>query len=410
MLDLKTIFAGVWAMDAIRLEVLHRHLTTVRDWPSPAQVDAGREAAAQALRQVKGRVAVLPVCGVIEQRYSALSYFFGGCSTDETGLALDAFLANPQIDAVVLDVDSPGGSIYGVGELADKIYQARGRKPIYAVANSMAASAAYWIGSAAGNFICTPGGEVGSIGVFAMHADYSGALEAQGIKVTIAKAGRYKAEFSPYAPLSSDARDYLQERVDGSYTDFVKAVAQGRGVSPAEVRGKFGGGRSLDAATALEAGMIDRIATLDDVLGKLTGNPAARAGRPMASAEQQQRRAALEQLRAAELARLAFVHNSKVAEDEPSWGGIDKTALPRMAFADQGQADEKSTWSYPHHWVSGGSEKSDAGVYTNGTLYLHREGLNAAWAAAQGAHTGKKASAAVIAHLQKHRDALGLED
>jgi HK97 family phage prohead protease len=105
-----------------------------------------------------------------------------------------------------------------------------------------------------------------------------------------------------------------------------------------------------------------------------------------------------------------FTHNSKTADKEPSWGSVDKSKLPRLAFADKGEADKKSTWGYPHHWVSGGGEPNDNGVYTAGTLYLHEGGLNAAWAAAQGAHTGKKAGDAVIAHLRAHRKALGLEE
>lgn len=106
---------------------------------------------------------------------------------------------------------------------------------------------------------------------------------------------------------------------------------------------------------------------------------------------------------------MAFSHNSKTKEPEPPWSDIDKTALPRVAFADMGEADSKSTWRFPHHWVSGGTEKDENGIWTNGTLYLHRGGLNAAWAAANGARSGEEASADVKAHLNAHRAALGLE-
>ena len=105
---------------------------------------------------------------------------------------------------------------------------------------------------------------------------------------------------------------------------------------------------------------------------------------------------------------MAFRHNNQVADDEPNWGSVDKTALPRIAFADMGEEDKKSTWGFPHHWVKGGTEKDENGVWTNGTLYLHRGGLNAAWAAAQGARSGEKASTAVISHLKAHRAALGI--
>jgi HK97 family phage major capsid protein/HK97 family phage prohead protease len=104
-----------------------------------------------------------------------------------------------------------------------------------------------------------------------------------------------------------------------------------------------------------------------------------------------------------------FAHNSTTSESEPDWGSVDKTSLPRVAFADQGDPDKKSTWSYPHHWVSGGGEKDESGIYTYGTLYLHAGGLNAAWSAANGGRSGEEASQAVKDHLQAHRRALGLE-
>lgn len=105
-----------------------------------------------------------------------------------------------------------------------------------------------------------------------------------------------------------------------------------------------------------------------------------------------------------------FAHNSTVADSEPDWGSVDKTALPRAAFADQGEAGKKSTWTYPHHWVKDGGNKDKDGIFTTGTLYLHKGGLNAAWAAANGAHTGQQASQAVKDHLQAHRKALGIQD
>jgi HK97 family phage major capsid protein len=105
----------------------------------------------------------------------------------------------------------------------------------------------------------------------------------------------------------------------------------------------------------------------------------------------------------------SLTHNSTVADNEPDWGSVDKTKLPRNAFAREGEPDKKSTWGFPHHWVKGG-EVGDGDVYTSGTLYLHQGGLNAAWAAAQGAHSGEKAEASVIAHLNAHRKALGLEE
>lgn len=106
---------------------------------------------------------------------------------------------------------------------------------------------------------------------------------------------------------------------------------------------------------------------------------------------------------------MALTHNSTLADSEPSWGSVDKTKLPRNAHADMGDAGKKSTWKYPHHWVKEGSV-GEEGVYTSGTMYLHRGGTIAAWAAAQGARSGQQASSAIKGHIQKHRGAIGVSE
>ncbi len=104
-----------------------------------------------------------------------------------------------------------------------------------------------------------------------------------------------------------------------------------------------------------------------------------------------------------------MAHNSKTDPTEPSWGSVDKTALPRAAFADQGEVGKKSTWGYPHHHIKGGTKKNDDGIWIDGEMFLNREGLNAAWSAANGARSGQKASQSVLDHLQAHRLALGVD-
>lgn len=108
---------------------------------------------------------------------------------------------------------------------------------------------------------------------------------------------------------------------------------------------------------------------------------------------------------------MALRHNSKISDNEPKWSSwIEKNRkyLPSNAFA-EGDEDKKSTWSFPHHWVEGGEDTDGDGIWDDGEMYLHKEGLNAAWAAANGARSGKKASPDVIEHLRRHRMALGLE-
>jgi len=103
---------------------------------------------------------------------------------------------------------------------------------------------------------------------------------------------------------------------------------------------------------------------------------------------------------------MAFTHNSNIAESEPSWDAVNKTKLPRMAFADHGEPGKKSTWKYPHHWVQNGGNEDTNGVYTTGTMYLHVGGWQAAINAAHGARSGEKASAGVQRHLEEHRPAI----
>jgi signal peptide peptidase SppA len=193
----------------------------------------------------------------------------GSTSTQKFTGALRQLLADDTVGQILIDIDSPGGSVYGVAELAGEIIKARAQKPVVAVANSLAASAAYWIGCSAGEFYVTPGGEVGSIGVWQAHFDYSKALEDEGVKPTLISAGKYKVEGNPYVPLDSEAQAFMQSRVDDYYDAFIKAVAKGRGVSLAEVRVGMGEGRVLGATAALAQKMVDGVATFDEVLSRM---------------------------------------------------------------------------------------------------------------------------------------------
>lgn len=221
---------------------------------------------AQEAGLVSKKVAVLPLFGSIFPRANLMTEVSGATSTEMFGKQFDALVNDPSIDAIVLDVDSPGGQVGGVQELADKIYEARGNKPIVAVANHTMASAAYWIASAVDKVYASPSADIGSIGVFAVHQDVSQALENDGVKVSIIKAGKYKAEGNPYQPLTEEAQANMQASVDEVYGKFVEAVARNRGVSVDVVKTSYGEGRVLSADQAVAIGMADEIATLDDVI------------------------------------------------------------------------------------------------------------------------------------------------
>ncbi len=246
----------------------------------------GADPAGESSTQGGRVIAVLPLVGVVNQRSLGndfLDRVFGIVALEKWMKRFQGFLNDPSVAAIVLDVDSPGGSVPGVQEAADQIFLARGKKPVVAVANSLAASAAYWLSSQASELVVTPSGEVGSIGVYALHLDWSEALKQAGIKPTFIKAGKYKAEGNPYEPLTDEAKEAIQEKVDHAYSDFVKAISRARGAAPATVRSGFGQGRTVTAKAAVEAGMADRVESLDATLKRL-GSPRGLAALRGASA------------------------------------------------------------------------------------------------------------------------------
>jgi capsid assembly protease len=217
-----------------------------------------------------GAIAVMPLVGTIIPRADLFSEMSGAVSAERFSRAFRAALNDEDVSAIVIDIDSPGGQVGGVPELAAEIYRARGKKPITAVANTLAASAAYWIGTAADELVVTPSGEVGSIGVVAIHEDISGLLEKEGVDVSLITAGKYKVEGNPFEPLNEEARTAIQGRVDEYYGMFVADVARHRKVSRAAVRDGFAEGRVVGAETAVSLNMADRVATLDQVLSELS--------------------------------------------------------------------------------------------------------------------------------------------
>ena len=272
---LRAVSAQPWAiqpekLDAILdvLEMRAAGLTFTRE-EIQARVGDGRRTNAPTAAQ--GSVAILPLYGVLSQRMNLMSDVSGGTSTEKFAAELDALVNNPQVSAIVLDVDSEGGSTFGIPEAAAKIRAAREVKPIYAVANGIMASAAYWLSAQTTEVIASPSAFVGSIGVFGVHTDLTGAEEKAGIKRTVISAGKYKTE--GVGALGDDARSAMQATVDEMYAMFVADVAKGRGVTPAAVRGGYGEGRALLAKDALGAGMIDRVATLEQVVAELTAGP-----------------------------------------------------------------------------------------------------------------------------------------
>jgi capsid assembly protease len=219
-----------------------------------------------------GNIAVLKLTGLIEPTESFLSWllFGGGGSLQAFREQLRAVLADDTVAGIALHIDSPGGKCALVEETAAEVRAARDVKPIFAVANTMACSAAYYIGSQATELSVTPSGYAGSIGVYMLHVDFSGMLEQAGITETYVFVPEYKVEGNDSEPLSEEARAAWQAEVDDIYDRFVRDVALGRGVDEATVRSdRFGKGRVLQARQAVAAGMCDRVETLEQAIDRL---------------------------------------------------------------------------------------------------------------------------------------------
>lgn len=220
------------------------------------------------VRQQVGGVSVIPLMGVMSQRMGLMEAISGGTSTDMVGKMISEAADDDQTKAIIIHTASPGGSVYGTEELGDRIRSARDKKPVVAVVDSYAASAAYWAVSQAEEIVVAPGGDVGSIGVYMLHEEISKLLEAQGISETFISAGKYKVEGNPFEPLADEAIEHYQSMVDEAYEKFISVVASGRGVDEDRVRNDFGQGRMVGADKAVRVGMADRMGTLEETINR----------------------------------------------------------------------------------------------------------------------------------------------
>ncbi|KVH77572.1 hypothetical protein WJ41_05050 [Burkholderia ubonensis] len=202
----------------------------------------------------------------------------GGVSSQVVSQQLIAAANDESVSQILMVFNTPGGSVFGTEELANVINRVKASKPIIGVAQSLAASAGYWALSQCTESYCTPGGEVGSIGVYCGYQNVKKAMEMAGVDFQLFSAGKYKTELHPFSDgLSPEAIAYQEQRVQEVYAVFTNAVARGRNVPISSVRNGMGQGRVLGADAALKAKMIDGIATFGDVVQKMqrgvrTGN------------------------------------------------------------------------------------------------------------------------------------------
>ena len=216
-------------------------------------------------------VAVLTISGVIANKANLFTKVSGGASAQMLQKQVDSMAADPRVRAAVLDIDSPGGSVLGTPALAEAVKALAADKPTVAVSTGQMASAAYWIGSAAGNVYMSGITDiVGSIGVVATHTYNPRNAGAVTTEIT---AGKYKRIATDQAPLTKEGRAYLQAQVDHLYSVFVDAVAQNRGVSAEQVLERMADGRIFIGQQAIDAGLVDGVATVDQLVARLGDKP-----------------------------------------------------------------------------------------------------------------------------------------
>lgn len=208
-----------------------------------------------------GSVAVIPVQGTLVQKTGTLRPYSGMTGYDGIRQSFLTALDDPEVQAIVLDMDSPGGEVSGCFDLVDTIYNARGTKPIHAILAENAFSAAYAIASAADRITVPRTGGVGSIGVICMHVDWSRALDSAGLKVTFITYGDRKADGHPEIPLSKEALARFQSDIDTMGELFVETVARNRNIAASKVRDTEAATYMGEAGVSL--GLADQVAAPD---------------------------------------------------------------------------------------------------------------------------------------------------
>jgi len=256
---------------AIKAEVLEGFVQLLELRSTGADLEsfaAKMSGASQQHRAAKaqGTTAIVPVDGTLSKRT-----FGFDCGATYAGIreAIQTALDDPSVSNILLDVDSPGGTVSGASELADYIAQADKIKPVYAYTDGLMCSAAYWLACAARQITAAPTATVGSIGVLATHTDRSARDQSAGIKRTMITAGSHKAIGHDAAPLDDKSRAVIQGNLDKLYGIFTDTVAANRNLTTDDAE-QWADGKVFLAADAKAQGLVDEVGTRDNLLAKIS--------------------------------------------------------------------------------------------------------------------------------------------
>jgi len=224
---------------------------------------------------IRGKVAVVPIEGVLVHR----AVWPWDQTYEGAASAVERAAKDPDSRAVVLRINSPGGTVAGVTALHDAVVAAGKILPVYVYTDATMASAAFWISSSARTIGAARTAQIGSIGVVAAHLDTSKALEKAGLKMTFITSGRYKAIGNSAEPLGDDARQYIQARIDAVYKLFVDDVATGRRLATDKAE-TWADGQVFVADEAKARGLVDMVAGFDEFMNYVAGKVTAPAPGP----------------------------------------------------------------------------------------------------------------------------------
>ncbi|WMT85176.1 S49 family peptidase [Wolbachia endosymbiont of Listronotus oregonensis] len=223
-----------------------------------------------AVRNSERGIKVIPIHGILTKNSEAFDDVLGMTSYEKIRKEIEEALIDEEVEIIILDIDSPGGEVNGLFDLADFIYEARALKKIIAIANDDAYSAAYAIASSAEKVFVSRTSGVGSIGVIASHIDQSGFDEKQGIKYTTVFAGSRKNDLNPHEPITSESLESLQEEVDRLYEMFLQLIARNRNLSTERIKSTEAG--LYFGERAIEIGLADGITTFSEFIDNYRRN------------------------------------------------------------------------------------------------------------------------------------------
>lgn len=276
------IVTAPWALPADKLaelrEVYATHMRGEKIDVEALEVRLGRPlASSQEMFAIENGVAVIDVNGVIAPKANLFTRISGGTSAQLLESQVKQAMEDPAISSILLSIDSAGGSVFGVPEVAEAVRIAADTKPVVALGTGTVASGAYWIASAANEiFMSSAVVAMGSIGVVATHIDTSERERREGIRTSEITAGKYKRITSAHSELTTEGREYLQAQVDEIYGVFVETVARNRGVSVDTVLAEMAGGKIFIGKQALSAGLADGVKSRAQLIEEMANGGHAR--------------------------------------------------------------------------------------------------------------------------------------